>query len=160
VADYQLQSSKFNKQIKITQAGSIAPVDGHKLYGEKVIRLQVKNVLGSSRVDVEGKLQGSKDWDPIGTAVGIETTDIDTSKVDIIRFNVSSYNPLPGLIPELVVSGFFSEPVRINTTEALLTKNNDILLEMLCMMEKMFDSQKELQLHINKITDEELHEDI
>lgn len=161
MAGYQLQSSRFHKVFKFTQAGVIEPSAGHKLYGEQSISLVVENVQGNNEIQLQGKLADSSDWVTIGEVKGAVFSGSNSdphifniSKYDFIRFNVTRYSPAIGTQPLLVASGFYSETLgNIDSAEtAELKKVNDHLITLNCNVKSLTDAMSRLEHHMRLIT--------
>ena len=160
MSDYQSLSSRFHKEFEFTQAGIMEPVEGHKIYGERSLKVIVERVGGSSVIDIEGQLQGQSSWDKIRTIRGrTSLLSIDISKFDRIRFNVIRFNPVNGIPSKLIASGFYSDPADLATLVALTKGNNAVVEELSCNVERILSTLMAINSQLNYITGLEIGEE-
>ena len=81
--------------------------DPYDIASVNQIRVLCENVGGSSAVDVYGRIRKQTAWTNLGTIAGTSASTIDTSLIDEIYFDCSTYSASGGT-PRLVASGFFN----------------------------------------------------
>jgi hypothetical protein len=166
VADYQLESSKFYKEVEFTSNGILEPSNGTNIYGVNSIVVEVENVKGDNEVLLEGRLKGSANWIIIKSFRGPVLYDnlarqaVDISKYNLIRFSVDKYSPADntGKNPKLIASGFYSTTAD-TASLSLLEQQAQLIIEMNCNIAEILRTIKTIEKHVSVVTGIEFNGD-
>ena len=155
MADYQLQASKFHKELKFTGSGILAPSTGHKLYGETALSIVVENVTQQNSIQIQGRLVGEKEqWQELAQVSGSgHFPFVNIGNYDVIRFVVLRYSPASGKTPKLISSGHFANADGFIKTENLLTINNEKLEELNCSIKIITKYMENINKYLSIITE-------
>lgn len=155
MSDYKLESSKFHKEAVFTSLGLIGGSEGHKLYGEETMIVQVENVTGGNRITIEGKLRGEVNWKILSTVSGTNRTRVNISKMDYIRFDVTEYSAYDAQIPKIIATCFFSDGNDVVLMIEELKENNKLLNELLCQSQLTNTNLNKMNYYLAKMSDSE-----
>ena len=100
---------RLNLEIDFRSTGILGSSDGYDLAEQPSLRVVTENVGIINAVVVEGKLKNQSNWDTIDTIIGVDSTYVDISSYELIRFRCSVYNASG--IPKIVVASFFKRPI-------------------------------------------------
>jgi hypothetical protein len=154
MADYQLQASKFHKESTFTSDGIIAPIDGHKLYGERAVNVVVMGATSTNSIIVKAKLQGADEWVELAQLSGSGPFPfVHIANYDYIRFEVLRYGPISGVTPKLIATGYFAPAdgdVRIVDRIETQTEQINVLN---CNVLKLVQGMEKISFLLSKITD-------
>jgi hypothetical protein len=131
--------SKFQTKIAFSATGDIGDPLGYEVLKEKVIRVRIDNATTETVFSICGKIATDPEWSIIKTITGFESTVVNISTWDYIRFECDVYDSSNGG-NILYASAFFEDGELIveavNQLEDLVSKSLLSIDSRLCSMEE------------------------